>query len=102
MLNQKREAIISQCYETIRDAHSTENIRAIQDSEGQTSIEQKRMIKILVAQGWSKNEIIYEMQRIFGNDVLILTNILDDERGFLARTVPILGFGTIATLLFFR
>jgi hypothetical protein len=31
-----------------RDAVSTENIRAIQDSEGPVSQEQKRMVKILV------------------------------------------------------
>ena len=102
MLTQKREAIINSCYECLRDAASTENIRAIQDSEGQTSIEQKRMIKILVGQGWSKNEIIYEMQRIFGNDILIMTSSLDDERGFLARTIPMLTFGTLAGLLFLK
>ena len=72
---------------------STENMRAIQDSEGPVSIEQKRMIKILVAQGWSKNEIIYEMQRIFGNDVLILPRSVDDERSFVAKTIPVLFWG---------
>ena len=60
------------------------------------------MIKILVGQGWSKNEIIYEMQRIFGNDILIMTSSLDDERGFLARTIPMLTFGTLAGLLFLK
>jgi hypothetical protein len=30
------------------------------------------MIRTLVAKGWSKNEIVYEIQRVFGNDVLIL------------------------------
>ena len=51
------------------------------------------MIKVLVAQGWSKNEIIYEMQRVFGNDVLILPQSVDDERSFAAKTIPILFWG---------
>ena len=46
------------------------------------------MIKILIAQGWSKNEIIYEMQRVFGNDILILPKKLDDNRSFLHKTLP--------------
>ena len=45
LASQKRETIINQVYECIRDAQSAENIRAIQDSEGSTSIEQKRMVK---------------------------------------------------------
>ena len=92
-INQQREAIVFSVYECIRDASSTENIRAIQDSEGQVSQEQKRMVKMLVAQGWSKNEIIYEIQRVFGNDVLILTNKLDDERGLFGRTMPFVSLG---------
>ena len=48
-MNQKRESIVFAVYECIRDAVSTENIRAIQDSEGQVSQEQKRMVKMLVA-----------------------------------------------------
>ena len=55
------------------------------------------MVKMLVAQGWSKNEIIYEMQRIFGNDVLIL-NKLDDERSFVARSVPFLAMGVFGAM----
>ena len=46
------------------------------------------MIKILTNQGWTKNEIIYEMQRVFGNDVLILVKSLDDERGMAERLLP--------------
>ena len=72
----------------IRDAASTEAIRAIQDSEGETSRNQKRMVKILVAQGWSKNEICYEMQRVFGNDVLITPYKLDDERTLFTKLAP--------------
>ena len=98
----KREGIISACYECIRDAHSTENIRAIQDSEGPISIEQKKMIKMLVAQGWSKNEIIYEMQRVFGNDVLILTKSLDDERSLAAKVLPLAAAGLLFGLMFLR
>jgi len=43
-----------------------------------------------VQQGWSKNEIIYETQRIFGNDVLIVPGVLEDERSFLGRVLPII------------
>ena len=98
--NQKKEIIINQVYECIRDAASTENIRAIQDSEGPTSIEQKRMVKILVKQGWSKNEIIYEIQRVFGNDVLILTKNLDDERNMFEKILPFAVTGFSLGLLF--
>ena len=58
------------------------------------------MIKILVAQGWSKNEIIYEMQRVFGNDVLILTNRLDDERSLAARFLPVFALTLTAGFFF--
>jgi cytochrome c-type biogenesis protein CcmH/NrfF len=47
--------------------------------------EQKKMIKTLIKKGWSKNEIIYEVQRLYGNDVLILKQKLDDERGFVGK-----------------
>ena len=60
------------------------------------------MIKMLVAQGWSKNEIIYEMQRVFGNDVLILTKSLDDERSLAARVFPLAAAGLLFGLLFLR
>jgi len=48
------------------------------------------MVKMLVAQGWSKNEIIYEMQRVFGNDVLIIPKKLDDERSIFGKVAPLL------------
>ena len=47
------------------------------------------MIKILIAQGWSKNEIIYEMQRVFGQDVLIYPKKLDDHRSFFSKVLPL-------------
>lgn len=43
------------------------------------------MMKLLVKKGWEKNEIIYEMQRVFGNDVLIHVRMLDDERTLFGR-----------------
>ena len=43
------------------------------------------MIKTLIKKGWTKNEIVYELQRVFGNDVLILPKKLDDERSFLGK-----------------
>ena len=46
------------------------------------------MIKSLVGQGWSKNEIIYEIQRIFGNDVLITPQCLSEERSLVGRAGP--------------
>ena len=36
-------------------------------------------------QGWKKNEIIYECQRVFGNDVLIEPRRLDDERTLFGK-----------------
>ena len=94
MISQSQENIINEVFECIRDASSTENTRAIQDSESQVAQDQKRMIKTLVKKGWSKNEVIYEVQRVFGNDVLILKRKLDDDRG------PIGKFGVPITLLF--
>ena len=50
----------------------------------------KRIVKTLAKKGWSKNEIVYELQRIYGNDILILKQRLSDERGFLGKNgVPI-------------
>lgn len=80
-------------FQATRDAISTENIRAIQDSEGPVSQEQKRMVKVLVAKGWAKNEIMFEMQRVFGNDVLILPQLLDDERTFVGKMLPLVLVG---------
>jgi hypothetical protein len=50
----------------IRDARSEENARALQDSESNTAIEQKRMINGLVKKGWSKNMVVAEVQRVWG------------------------------------
>jgi cytochrome c-type biogenesis protein CcmH/NrfF len=61
MISQSQENIINEAFECIRDASSTENTRAIQDSESQVAQDQKRMIKTLVKKGWSKNEVIYEV-----------------------------------------
>ena len=69
----------------IRDARSEENARALQDSESNTAIEQKRMINGLVKKGWSKNEVVAEVQRVWGQDVVILPNMLDDNRGPMAK-----------------
>jgi hypothetical protein len=50
----------------------------------------KRIVKTLAKKGWSKNEIVYELQRIYGNDILILKQRLADERGFFGKNaVPI-------------
>ena len=103
-MGQSQENIINETFECIRDASSTENTRAIQDSESQVAQEQKKMIKTLVKKGWTKNEVIYEVQRIYGNDVLILKRSLDDDRGMIGRFgVPItLSFSLAAYLLFRR
>ena len=58
------------------------------------------MVKVLVSQGWSKNEIIYEMQRVFGNDVLILPKNLDDERGLIERLLPVALTGVMVGFFF--
>ena len=77
--------IINEVFQMIRDARSEENARALQDSESNTAIEQKRMINGLVRKGWSKNEVVSEIQRVWGQDVVILPNMLDDNRGHMAK-----------------
>jgi hypothetical protein len=63
----------------------------------------KKIIKTLAKKGWQKNEIVYEVQRIFGNDVLILKHRLNDERGFFGRFgVPLTISSIILGTLFFR
>eukprot|EP00350_Pseudokeronopsis_sp_OXSARD2_P002036 CAMPEP_0170555198 /NCGR_PEP_ID=MMETSP0211-20121228/13091_1 /TAXON_ID=311385 /ORGANISM="Pseudokeronopsis sp., Strain OXSARD2" /LENGTH=132 /DNA_ID=CAMNT_0010864863 /DNA_START=64 /DNA_END=462 /DNA_ORIENTATION=+ len=77
-----QERIRGEVYEMIRDASSSETARAIQDSESNVAKEQKRMINTLIGKGWSKNEVVYEIQRVYGNDVLILQDKLTDDRPF--------------------
>lgn len=77
-------------------------MRAIQDSESPVAIDQKRVIKTLAQQGWSKNEIIYEVQRVFGNDVLIMPEVLDDERSLVGRVLPPLFMATFVAGLYLR
>ena len=64
--------------------------------------EQKRLIKILLVQGWSKNEIIFEMQRVFGQDVLIDKKYLDDERSLATKVMPYVGASLLFTGLLLR
>ena len=63
----------------------------------------KKIVKTLAKKGWSKNEIVYELQRIYGNDILILKHKLNDERGMVGKfAVPIsLSLSAIA-FMFFR
>ena len=58
------------------------------------------MVKVLISKGWAKNEIIYEMQRVFGNDVLILPNALDDERTIFGKVAPVMLFGLTLSGMF--
>jgi len=104
MISQSEQNTINEVMEAVRDASATENMRAIQDSESQVAQEQKRLVKTLVKKGWSKNEVIYEMQRVYGNDVLILKSKLNDERGALAKFgIPLMMVSaTAASLLLFR
>ena len=57
----QREDAVLEVYEIIRDAGSDETPRAIQDSESETALLQKRMINGLAAKGWRKNDIIAEL-----------------------------------------
>eukprot|EP00347_Sterkiella_histriomuscorum_P016686 403352247 len=89
--------------ESIRDASSTENARAIQDSESPTALDQKRLIKTLTKKGWSTNEIIYEVQRVFGHDVLIRPSNLEDERTWHRRYgAAIKIFAVLGALMLFK
>ena len=75
----------------VRDARSDENARAIQDSESNVAIMQKRMIECLAHKGWSKNEILGEVQRVWGQDVIILPEMIDDTRStFVKFGLPML------------
>ena len=59
-------------------------------------------MKHLLSQGWSKNEVVYELQRIFGNDILLNGTYLDDERSFFMQTVPTFLVGLTVSALFLR
>ena len=85
MMEAKKSNIINEVFQMIRDASTTENARAIQDSESNVAIEQKHMIHCLAHKGWSRNEIVGEMQRIWGQDVLILPENLLDNRPFYQK-----------------
>ena len=103
MLQQNQEVIINEVFEAVRDASSTENARAIQDSESNVAQDMKRIVKTLAKKGWSKNEIVYELQRIYGNDILILKQRLADERGFFGKNgVPITLSLSLMGYMFFR
>jgi hypothetical protein len=63
----------------------------------------KKIVKTLVKKGWSKNEIIYEIQRVYGNDVLIQKFKLNDERGFAGKYgFPMTVMGSLTLMLFLR
>ena len=55
-----------------------------------------------MSQGWSKNEIIYELQRIFGNDILLDANKLDDERSLATKILPVVCIGLLVSGMFLR
>jgi len=50
------------------------------------------MVKTLLNKGWGKNEILFEMQRLYGNDVIIFPKYLDDERSLVGKMVPVMAF----------
>jgi hypothetical protein len=63
----------------------------------------KRMIKALVKKGWTKNEVIYEIKRIYGNDVLILKSRVEDDRSFVAKYgLGIFAFSIFSGVMFLR
>ena len=63
----------------------------------------KKIVKNLVKKGWSKNEIIYEIQRVYGNDVLIQKFKLNDERGFVGKYgLPMTMMASLTLMLFLR
>jgi len=63
----------------------------------------KKIVKTLVKKGWSKNEIIYEIQRVYGNDVLIQKFKLNDERGFVGKYgLPMTMMASLTLMLFLR
>ena len=84
-MDSAKNNVINAVYQMIRDASSEENARAIQDSESNVALDQKRLINGLIKKGWSKNEICFEVQRVWGHDVLILPELLDDTRSLPNR-----------------
>ena len=89
LLQTQREVTVNEVFKMVRDASSQETARALQDSESPIAQDQKHMILGLVQKGWTKNEIVAENQRVWGQDVLILSNELDDNRsGFVRYGLP--------------
>ena len=90
----------------VRDARSEENARAIQDSESNTAIEMKRFIRCLVQKDYKMNQIIYEVQKVWGTDILILPKQIEDNRPRIIKYgIPFLTTLTFIvpiTLMFIR
>ena len=80
MIQASHANLVSDLFMMIRDARSEENARAIQDSESNTAIEMKRFIRCLIQKDCKMNQIIYEVQKVWGNDVLILPKQIEDNR----------------------
>ena len=73
--------VVKEVFSLIRDGIHQEFRRAIQDSESYCALKQKKMIYALANKGFSKNEIVREMQLVFGNDILIYPQQLDFREG---------------------
>ena len=68
------------------------------NADGYMAKKQKRMVNILSRKGWTKNEVVYEFQRVFGNDIVENTDLFDDQSSSMYQifkfSLPIFIFGT--------
>ena len=87
MREAKIQKTVNDVYGMVRDARREKSPKTSQGTESNTSVIQKHMINRLARKGWSKNEIVAEQQRIFGQDLLILPQNLDDTRVVKSSTV---------------
>ena len=61
------------------------------------------MILALVQRGWNKTEIVHENQRVWGQDVLILPQEVDDNRSnFVRFGIPVISLLAMASPIFIR
>ena len=106
MIQASHANLVSDVFMMVRDARSEENARAIQDSESNTAIEMKRFIRCLVQKDYKMNQIIYEVQKVWGTDILILPKQIEDNRPRIIKYgIPFLTtltFMVPITLMFIR
>lgn len=70
---------LSDCW----DAESLNFQAPLNEAEGEIAKEQKQLIQRLIAKNWTPNQIIYEIERIYGMDAFIKSRPIIDVGRFL-------------------